>query len=232
MRNGDFSEFLNPSNVWFGKARAINDPTTGLPIPGNIIPQSMLSPNGLGILRAYPLPNQPGFINGSNNWSLALPHPQHQRKDTLSVDMNLTDTQRLQFRRMNYAFWEYQPLDGSLGITPKFFNRPNQTNSLSYVYTISPTMVSEALATVSLDDVYIPVDTPNYFDRTKAGINYPYIFPQGKLIPTRIPTVNMNELRVAERRPLPFALRRPDLQHLGKTHLDQGQPHIQVRLPV
>ena len=52
-------------------------------------------------------------------------------------------------------------------------------------------MVNELLATVSLDDVYIPVDTPNYFDRTTAGINYPYIFPQGKLIPTRIPTVNM-----------------------------------------
>ena len=119
------------------------------------------------------------------------------------MDMNLTDTQRLQFRRMNYAFWEYQPLDGSLGITPKFFNRPNQTNSLSYVYTISPTMVSEALATVSLDDVYIPVDTPNYFDRTKAGINYPYIFPQGKLIPTRIPTVNMNNFASLNGGPYP-----------------------------
>ena len=27
--------------------------------------------------------------------------------------MNLTDKQRLQFRRNNYAFWEYQPLDGT-----------------------------------------------------------------------------------------------------------------------
>jgi hypothetical protein len=118
MRNGDFSELLNPSNVWFGKSRQLLDPTTGAPIPGNIIPKSQQSPNGIGILRAYPLPNLPGFINGSNNWSLALPHPQHQRKDTLSVDMNLTDTQRLQVRRMNYSFWEYQPLDGNLGLTP------------------------------------------------------------------------------------------------------------------
>ncbi len=203
MRQGNFSEMLDPNNVWFGKTRQLLDPSSGNPIPGNIIPQSMLSPNGLGILRAYPTPNQPGYINGSANWSLADPHPQHQRKDTLSVDMNVTDTQRLQFRRMNYSFWEYQPLDGGLGITPKFFNRPNQTNSLNYVWTISPTMVSETLATASLDDVYIPVDTANYFDRTKAGINYPYIFPQGKLIPTRIPTVNMNNFASLNGGPYP-----------------------------
>ena len=53
------------------------------------------------------------------------------------MDINLTDKQRLQFRRMNYAFWEYQPLDGGTDETPKFFNRPNQTNSLSHVWTIS-----------------------------------------------------------------------------------------------
>ena len=92
---------------------------------------------------------------------------------------------------MNYAFWEYQPLDGGTNETPKFFNRPNQTNSLNHIWTISPTMVNELLATVSLDDVYIPVDGANFFDRTSVGINYPYIFPQGKLIPTRIPTVKI-----------------------------------------
>ena len=203
MRQGNFSELLSPTNVWYGSAKQLVDPTTKAPIPGNIIPANQLSPSGIGILRAYPLPNLGGFINGNNNWSLALNHPQHQRKDTLAVDMNLTDKQRLQFRRMNYSFWEYQPLDGGTNLTPKFFDRPNQTNSLSYVYTISPTMVSEALATVSLDDVYIPVDGANFFDRTKAGINYPYIFPQGKLIPTRIPTVNMQNFSALNGGPYP-----------------------------
>ena len=68
--------------------------------------------------------------------------------------------------------------------------RPNQTNSLSYTWTISPTMVNEALATVSLDDVYIPVDlSSGLYDRTKYGIDYPYIFPTGKEVPNRIPTL-------------------------------------------
>jgi len=203
MRQGDFSELLSPTNVWYGKTMQLKDPTTGTPFAGNIIPANLLSPSGLGILKAYPVPNLNGFINSNQNWSLALNHPQHQRKDTLSVDMNLTDKQRLQFRRMNYAFWEYQPLDGGTNETPKFFNRPNQTNSLSHVWTLTPTMVNEALATVSLDDVYIPVDGANFFDRTKAGINYPYIFPQGKLIPTRIPTVNLGSFSALNGGPYP-----------------------------
>src|SRR5438552_7926953 len=117
--------------------------------------------------------------------------------------MNWTEKQRLQFRRQNFAYLEYQPLDGNSDRTPKFFNRPNQTNSLDYVWTVSPTKVNEVLLTVSLDDVYIPVDTANFFDRTKAGLNYPYIFPQGKLIPTRIPTVNMSPFSALNGGPYP-----------------------------
>ncbi|HTS27268.1 MAG TPA: carboxypeptidase regulatory-like domain-containing protein [Bryobacteraceae bacterium] len=203
MRQGNFSELLSPTNVFYGKTVTVKDPTTGNPFPGNIIPTAQLSPNGIGILKAYPVPNLGGFINGNNNWSLALNHPQHQRKDTYSVDMNLTDRQRLQFRRMNYAFWEYQPLDGGTNETPKYFNRPNQTNSLNHIWTIAPTLVNEALATVSLDDVYIPVDQAHFLDRTTVGINYPYIFPQGKLIPTRIPTVNLSSFSQLSGGPYP-----------------------------
>ncbi len=196
MRQGNFSELLTlgPQNI-LGKVVQLKDPTTGAPIPGNIIPTNQLSPNGLGILKAYPVPNLAvgNFIGNSNFYITAL-HPQNQRKDTLAADMNLTDKQRLQFRRNNYSFWEYQPLDGTPTETPKFFIRPNQTNSLDYVWTVSPTIVNEALATVSLDDVYIPVDTAHFFDRTTAGINYPYIFPTDKLIPTRIPTANITGL--------------------------------------
>jgi hypothetical protein len=195
MRQGDFSELLavTPNVNILGKVVQLKDPNTGQNIPGNIIPKSLQSQNGLGILKAYPVPNLTTFIGNSNFYITAL-HPQNQRKDTLSVDMNLTERQRLQFRRNNYAFFEYQPLDGTPTETPKFFNRPNQTNSLDYVWTISPTLVNEALATVSLDDVYIPVDTAHFFDRTSAGINYPYLFPAGKLIPTRIPTANITGL--------------------------------------
>ena len=204
MRQGNFSELLSPTNYFYGRAVAIKDPSSGAPFPGNIIPQSQISPSGLGILKAYPVANFANNpINVNQNFYAAATHPQNQRKDTLAVDMNLTDTQRLQFRRNNYTFWEYQPLDGTPTETPKYFDRPNQTNSLDYVWTLRPNLVNEALATVSLDDVYIPVDQAHFFDRTTAGINYPYIFPQGKLIPTRIPTANITNFNGLNGGPYP-----------------------------
>src|SRR5712671_3690276 len=165
--------------------------TTGC-FPGNVIPANRLSPNGLGILKAYPAPNLVTPINGNQNLFLSAKHPQNQRKDTVAVDINLTDNQRLRFRRVYFTFWEYQPLDGGTNETPKFFKRPNQTNSLDHVWTISPTKVNEVLFSFSLDQVHIPVDQAHFLDRTTVGLNYPYIFPQGKLIPNRIPTVNMS----------------------------------------
>jgi predicted heme/steroid binding protein len=210
MRQGDFSELLNPNNFFFGKAVVINDPNTGLPFPGNKIPLctgaptgSCATPNGLGILKAYPVPNLTTPIAPNNNWYITAPHPQNQRKDTLAIDINLTSKQRLQARRMGYSFWEYQPLDGNSGETPKFFNRPNQTNSIDHVWTVRPTLVNEVLATFSLDDVYIPVDAAHFLDRTTVGLNYPYIFPGTKLIPTRIPTVTMTSFNTLNGGPYP-----------------------------
>src|SRR5467141_1551451 len=158
---------------------------------GNMIPSTRVSPNGLGILKAYPAPNLTTPINGNQNWFFTAQHPQYQRKDTVAVDINLTEKQRLRFRRVYFTFWEYQPLDGATNETPKYFDRPNQTNSVDYVWTISPTKVNEVLATGSLDVVRIPVDQAHFIDRATVGLTYAYIFPQGKLIPNRIPTVNM-----------------------------------------
>ena len=201
MRQGDFSELLGP-NIFYNSPIQLKDPS-GNPIGGNIIPAGLLSKNGLGILNAYPAPNLAVPIGGNGNWYASKLHTQEQRKDTLATDFNLTDRQRVTFRRQSYQYQEYQPLDGNSDRTPKFFKRPNQTNSMNYVWTLSSHIVNEALATFSLDDVYIPVDAANFFDRTKAGLNYPYIFPDGKLIPTRIPTVNMSPFSALNGGPYP-----------------------------
>src|SRR5438309_775127 len=119
MRQGNFSELLDPSNIFYHKTVVLVDPKTGQPFPGNIIPApgtattgSTASPNGLGILNAYPLPNLTTPINGSQNWFFSAQHPQYQRKDTLAIDLNLTDQQRIRFRRVYFTFWEFQLLDG------------------------------------------------------------------------------------------------------------------------
>ena len=201
MRNGDFSELLDPNNIFTHKTVQLVDPKNGQPFVGNIIPTttpaapggSIASPNGLGILNAYPMPNLATPINGNKNWFFSATHPQRQQKKTISVDVNVNSNHRLRYRGIYYTFFEYQPLDGGTNETPKFFNRPNFTNSLDYTWVISPSKVNEALLTVSHDRVLIPVDTAHFLDRTTIGLNYPYIFPASeKEIATRIPTVNMS----------------------------------------
>jgi hypothetical protein len=50
------------------------DPLTGLAFPGNIIPQSRISPQALSLLNLYPLPNYVGKLN----FQLPLVTPTHQ----------------------------------------------------------------------------------------------------------------------------------------------------------
>ena len=198
MRQGNFSELLGP-NPWYKGVTPIYEPGTCavkgsascVPYPGNIIPPSQLSHNGMAILNAYPGPT-PGFLSGSQNWIAQAAHPINQNQGNYNGDIIPNDKNHIEIRRQDYGWFEYQPFDQGSGLTSKFFKRPNQTNAIGWTYTISPTMVNEARATLSVDDVYIPVDTTKPgFDRSQFGIDYPYIFPQGKDINGKIPTVQI-----------------------------------------
>jgi len=175
----------------------------------NIIPVNSLSPNGIGILNMWPVPNT--LVGGNGNWFGTKLHTFDQRKDTGAVDVNVTDKQRLRFRLTNYTYLEYQPLDGNTDRTPKFFNRPNKTGSLNYTWTLNPRMVNEVLVTASEDIVKIPVDTANFYNRTQACVGspvpcglYQYLFPVSqKLLPNRIATVNMSNFSTLSGGPYP-----------------------------
>ena len=54
----------------------VRDPLTGVPFPGNIIPQNRISPQALALLGFYPLPN---FDGGSRyNYQIPIVGPTHQ----------------------------------------------------------------------------------------------------------------------------------------------------------
>jgi hypothetical protein len=224
MRQGDFSELLDPNNPYVTRRDGagnkipvyIKDPQSANPctvadqsgcFPGNVIPQGQLSPDGIGILNMWPVPNT--FVAGGN-WFAAKRHTYDQRKDTFAVDINPSEKHHFRLRATNYYYLEYQPLDGNTDRTPKFFDRPNRTASVNYVWTINPTKVNEFLVTASQDIVKIPVDSKNFFDRTQAcsgspvpcGL-YQYIFTDPKLIPTRIPTVTMSGFSTLSGGPYP-----------------------------
>jgi hypothetical protein len=57
MRRGDFSELLSPAFTGLGRAIIVNDPATGQPFAGNVIPQGRLNPVAVHYLDAFPLPD-------------------------------------------------------------------------------------------------------------------------------------------------------------------------------
>src|SRR5437016_10883869 len=100
MSAGDFSELLDPNNAFVTRKDAsgtkipvlIKDPQSANActvadqsgcFPGNIIPSNQLSPNGIGILNAWPIPDLTTFIGGNGNWFAAKLHTIDQRKDTV-----------------------------------------------------------------------------------------------------------------------------------------------------
>jgi hypothetical protein len=195
MKRGDFSELLSASNRFYGGVRVINDPLTGQPFPGNIIPTSRLSANGTGLLKAYPDPT-PGFIGpGTANFTQTRPVQTDQRKDTVSIDWYPSDKHQVRWRAQFYNFVDVSAFRAGTDRAPQIIDRPNQTTSVNWVWTMSPTMTGEMLLTGSRDQVYIAVDTrTGTHRRSNYGITYPYIFPDRKEIFDKIPTVNFTSV--------------------------------------
>jgi carboxypeptidase family protein len=206
MRQGDFSE-LATANRFYTSPIFIPDPNkTGMVCNAtnqsgcfsdggiiNKIPADQLSANGLGLLRAFPEPI-PGFSGpGGANWFAERPLTTDQRKDTVSIDFYPNDKHQLRWRMQLYNFLENNPFPftNEPGLTPRIFDRPNQTTSINWVWTISPNWISETLVAGSRDQVFIGVDSSaDLLRRSRYGINYPFIFPDRKEIPDKIPTVD------------------------------------------
>ncbi len=103
-RAGDFSSLLNLGSIY-----QIYDPSTRVPaagglfsnqpLPGNIIPASMISPIAQKLLGYYPLPEQAGKADGENNLDRSnWPSRVTYHSMIYKFDENLTDRNRLMFR--------------------------------------------------------------------------------------------------------------------------------------
>ncbi|MGE0102716.1 MAG: carboxypeptidase regulatory-like domain-containing protein [Blastocatellales bacterium] len=203
MRQGDFSELADPNNP-LRVVRYIKDPLlagncnatdqTACFRDGGIlnkIPANRLSPNGLALLRAQPEPISGFFTNSGQNWFLDRPAKTDQRKDTLSVDFYPNENHQIKYRLSLFHFIDTSAFRAGTDRAPQIIDRPNQTMSINWTWTVSPNWISETLVAGSRDQVFIFVDTSgNKFQRSQYGINYPYIFNDPKEIQDKVPTID------------------------------------------
>lgn len=211
MRTGNFSELLAPNIFYGGSNTVVYRPYNASDAaqtanrqayPGNVIPASDLSANGLALLNAFPAPNATG---ATYNWVDSAAERQTQRKDTIVVDYIPTDAHRLRFSLLNYNYTDYSPHYGNFNRNPRIFTRPNQIGVLHYNWIISPTTVNEAIVSAASDHVTIDIDrSSGLYDRTKYGINYPYLYnASNKTIPNKIPTIQLPNFDLLDGGPYP-----------------------------
>jgi hypothetical protein len=114
QRAGDFSQTLTAT----GQLITIYDPTTTIrsgsgyarsPVPGNLIPASLIDPVARNVVRFWPLPNSQGaaFTN-VNNFAASSTSPTNINQYDVKVDQNLNDRQRL-FVRFSRRYLETDP---------------------------------------------------------------------------------------------------------------------------
>ncbi len=202
MRQGDFSELADANNP-LRVVRFIKDPLlsgncnatdqTACFRDGGIInkiPANRLSPNGLAFLRAQPDPIPGFFTSTGQNFFQSRPTETDQRKDTVSIDYYPTEKHAIKYRLSFYNFIDTSAFRADTDRAPQIIDRPNQTSSINWTWTLSPTWISETLIAGSRDQVFISVDTRgNKFQRSQYGINYPYIFQQKEIF-DKVPTID------------------------------------------
>ena len=208
FRRGDFSQLLG-SNQYFSTPQYIRDPQrTGTCnagdqsacFPGNVIPPSRLSPQGLALLNSYPA-QTPGFNLGSNNFVFSPIRFDNQRKDTGALDILPAENHSIRFRVANFSLLHRDSNRGGTDRAPAQLDRPNQTASINYIWTVNPTLVNEFLASASADHVRIAV-IPGHYQRSSYGINYPYIFQQKEIF-DKIPTTEIQNFVTIDGGPYP-----------------------------
>jgi hypothetical protein len=204
MRAGDFSELLSASNALYKKVRLVNDPSNNTPFPGNIIPASRLSPNGVALLNIYPQP-VPGFLQGSSNWIGTKSTHTDLRKDTYKVDYVISQSEHFSVRIGNTPWNFNSPFEDTFGRMEEVWSRPNRVGAASLISTFTPTLVNEFNFSANSDGKGL-IGFGSYCTaclRSTYGVNYPYLFPGTKIAPQKVPSLRVQGLTTLDAGPYP-----------------------------
>jgi len=133
----------------FAGLGTINDPTTGAPFPGNIIPTARLSPQAQTLVSFVPLPNQAGTVGASgpaNNFATTVGNVIDVNRYTAKGDHNFNSKNTMS---VTLSYSKGSPYFVALGTPANYGNfgdggYTTKSGSLGYNRTISPTILNEA----------------------------------------------------------------------------------------
>jgi hypothetical protein len=181
MRAGDFSDFLNQA-----KPVVIQDPLTGTPFPGNVIPANRISSVSQKTQDTFiPKPNQ-GLPNSINqNYGFLFPHPTDlYRWDSMTprLDYKITDKNSIFARYINrvtpyvlngsfdtLGTWTRQRRHHSIVVNDTHVFSPRLVNSLNWGW----------IKDYFIDDATTDGFTPQTGDQAVSAIGLQGVNPKG-----------------------------------------------------
>jgi hypothetical protein len=144
-RTGDFSALLAVGSQYqvynpFSTRPATSGRYQRDPFPGNIIPKSLLSTVGLNLATMWPLPNEPGTVDGQNNYFYPDLRKQSYDSHMGRIDQAFGPKNRLFLRLNHYTFTVPK---NSLGVpaTKEVYTQNNRGAALDDVIVLSPSLV-------------------------------------------------------------------------------------------
>jgi len=177
-RAGDFSQSLDTN----GKLITVNDPLTGKPFPGNVIPMSRINKIGQSILNFFPTPN---YVDPDprqvyrRNYKAAASGSHPRRNDIVRIDVYPFTNLNGYFRYINDHDNEERPFQGfDFAHTTILHPNPGHGYAAHVSYTFTPMLFNEVSLGKSWnswqwapkypDDVKRSAlgDIPQWFDNT------------------------------------------------------------------
>lgn len=146
QREGDFSQTFNQAGQLIRIFNPFSSTTARTQFADNKIPQNLLDPVALNILKFYPLPNQPGDANtGANNYVASGSAQTNLDNYDFRVDHRLSENQTF-FARYSHRYTQAVPLKAfseELTIAEGRIIEENKARSFvaEYTHTLSPSMV-------------------------------------------------------------------------------------------
>jgi hypothetical protein len=154
------------------------------PFPGNMIPQSRISPFALAIMSLYPTPNAtPNPLQNSytNNYATDTSIRDTYRNALIKIDHQLSSNDRLSMR---YGWWERSETQNQTGIpgvgANGEFPHGERVNTFSpdWIHTFTPTLVTDFKASVIVRGNILN-SGPLGYDLSQLGLSSSFISSLG-----------------------------------------------------
>lgn len=220
LRNGDFrglATIYDPATT-----RIVNNQVVRDPFPNNVIPANRLDPAAVKILQFYPLPNGAGL---ANNYVLASGGSSNADQGDIRLDHNLGGAVKLMGRySLNNSIATPSPVFLTEGNPANYPSRGRQQNAvISYLHTISPTLINEAR--IGFNRIYSNSTAPTF------GKNFPQQLGVPNVPPDVFPRVNITGFSsIGNNRSFPVLLRTTGFQVLDNLTLIKGRHYLKFGL--